>query len=97
MRRILPIFAAVVLLWGCRPYKVPIEQGNLLDKQAVAKLRPGMSKEEVSTTLGTPVLDNSLNRDRWIDIYYKRDSKGKEIANQRLILEFKNNRLMSIQ
>ena len=97
MRRRSLIFLAAVLLCGCYPYKVVVEQGNLLDKQDVAKLHPNMSKEEVVARLGSPVIDGGiLNRDRWIYGYTKRDSRGRDTANHRLVLEFKNNRLVKI-
>lgn len=96
MRRISLVFVAAILLCGCHPYKVAIEQGNLLDKQVVVKLRPNMSKEEVAAMLGSPVIDCALHSDRWVYMYIKRDSKGKDTANHKLILEFKNNRLVKV-
>ena len=96
MRGISLIFMVAILLYGCHPYKVAIEQGNLLDKQTVAKLRPNMSKEEVASMLGSSIIDSNLSRDTWVYAYTKRDSKGKDIAGHRLILEFKHNRLVKI-
>ena len=62
--RRLPIFITTVclmlLLGGCvlRPYRVSVQQGNLLPSNLVAKVRPGMSRQAVINLLGTPLLNN---------------------------------------
>ncbi len=35
----------------------------------IDKLKPGMTRSQVRFVLGNPVLDDSLNRDRWDYVY----------------------------
>ena len=50
---------------GITPYKMDIQQGNLLTQEQVSRLKPGMSKEEVRLILGTPLLTDIFHADRW--------------------------------
>src|SRR5882672_113717 len=41
---------------GITPYRMEIQQGNFLSQEAITKLKPGMSRDEVKLILGTPLL-----------------------------------------
>lgn len=58
---------AVALLGAC--YKIDIQQGNVIDAERIERLRPGMSKLQVETLLGRPLLIDPFNADRWDYIY----------------------------
>jgi len=99
MRNITLIILTVVLLSGCsglRPYRVDIQQGNIVDAAIRAKLRPGMDKNEVNALLGTPVLKDTFDADAWIYAYTNQINGGK-IEKKKLILKFKNNKLVEIK
>lgn len=73
-RLVLAIFTCV-LLAGCSTFKFPlvhriaIQQGNVITQTMIDKLKPGMTRSQVRFVLGNPVLDDSLNRDRWDYVY----------------------------
>ncbi|HET7267861.1 MAG TPA: outer membrane protein assembly factor BamE [Oleiagrimonas sp.] len=53
-------------LAGCGlVYHPPLQQGNLLDKETVAKLKPGMTQHQVITLMGTPSVTSPFSHDRW--------------------------------
>ena len=58
---------------GCRrfniPYHIDIEQGNIVTQEQVDQLRPGMNKREVGFLLGTPLIEDAFNPERW-EYYY---------------------------
>lgn len=60
---------------GCSTYRFPgvhritIQQGNVVTQTMIDKLKPGMTKSQVHYVLGTTVIDDSLNADRWDYIY----------------------------
>src|SRR5690606_41641078 len=57
LSRLLLIAPVSLALVGCGIlYKQPIYQGNLMEKEAVDQLRPGLSKQQVAGLLGTPSL-----------------------------------------
>ncbi|MDA3914029.1 outer membrane protein assembly factor BamE [Oleiagrimonas sp.] len=46
-------------------YKPAVQQGNLLQKKTVDKLKIGMTKRQVAVLLGTPAITSPFNHDRW--------------------------------
>lgn len=96
MNRKLLLFLLGIVLGGCRPYKVTIEQGNVLDEKIVATLKIGMDKSKVAAILGDPVLLSPIDSNSWIYVYTKTDDRKKVIRNK-LILNFKGNELIAIK
>jgi outer membrane protein assembly factor BamE len=44
------------------PYRIDIVQGNVVTKEQLAQLRPGMSRNQVRDVLGTPLLTDPFHR-----------------------------------
>ena len=53
-----------VALQGC-VYRVDIQQGNLLDVEQVDQVEVGMTRSQVRFLLGTPMVIDSFDADRW--------------------------------
>ena len=63
-------------------HKVDIQQGNIVNQEMIDKLRPGMTKPQVQFVLGTPLISDTFNQNRW-DYYYSRvNSSGKRSEEQ---------------
>ena len=60
-------FATLALsLASCRLVYTPdVQQGNILTKENVAELKPGMTKRQVLLLLGTPSVNSPFEHDRW--------------------------------
>lgn len=57
-------------------YKITIEQGNVVTQEMVDQLKPGMSKDQVEYIMGSPLLKDSFNPERWDYVYnIQQDSK----------------------
>lgn len=79
-----------------KPYKIEVQQGNVLAKEQVTQLKPGLTKTQVRTLLGTPVFSESLAKNDWIYLYTEaRD--GQISKKQNLILSFSNDKLKNIK
>ena len=60
-------------------YKMTVQQGNVITEEQVAQLQPGMTKRQVTYLLGTPLLTDFFNTDRWDYVYtIRRGHKPKE-------------------
>ncbi len=101
--RALPAVAAVLVLAGCesvrtwtptflRPYRPDVQQGNVVTKEMVDQLRPGMTREQVRFLLGTPLLASVFHQDRWDYVYRLARGSG-EVQMRKLVVFFKDNRL----
>lgn len=97
MYRIL-LLMIVLAVTGCgklRPYRVDVEQGNIIDRNDIVKLHTGLNKTQVEAILGDPLLNDVLDSNILVYAYTKQINGGK-IEKERLILEFKNNKLIKI-
>ena len=77
-------------------YRIDVQQGNVLSEDMLAQLSPGMEKRKVRFLLGTPMLIDTFNQDRWDYIYTH--SRGGGIVEQRQVtLFFEGDRLERIE
>ena len=57
-------------------YKIDIPQGNYIDDAKVEQLRINMSKEQVRFVLGTPMLIDAFDKERWYYLYSYQSGNG---------------------
>ena len=91
--RFLAIAACAVLLAGC-VYKIDIQQGNYVTQDVVAKLKTGMTRTEVRTLLGTPLLSDVFHADRW-DYYFSYAKRGSQGDRKVFSVYFKDDKVAS--
>ena len=86
------------MLTGCvvfRPYMMPIQQGNIITPKMIAKLKPGMSKQQVVYILGTPDITNPYQPNTLYYVYTNQHNYLPRSESQ-LIVTFKNDKLADI-
>jgi outer membrane protein assembly factor BamE len=80
---------------GITPYKMDIQQGNLLTQEQVSRLKAGMSKDDVRLALGTPLLTDIFHGERWDYVYWHEDSDFKR-EQRRLAVFFVDGKLSRV-
>jgi outer membrane protein assembly factor BamE len=70
--RLAPLLALAAVCAGCL-YRMEIQQGNMLDDTQVEQLQTGMTRSQVLYLLGTPMVPDAFDKDRW-DYYHYLDS-----------------------
>lgn len=76
-------------------YKIDVEQGNIVDQEMADQLKPGMSRRQVRFILGTPLVEDTFNQDRWDYLYVKRN--GSDVLDEaRISVEFDGDTLMTV-
>jgi len=100
---LIPLLAALVFA-GCsssinplRPYRMEIQQGNHLSQENVAKLKRGMTKDQVRFLLGTPLLTDIFHADRWDYLYRYLPENSNEVEERRLTVVFENEQLVRVE
>ncbi len=73
-------------------YRLSIEQGNLITQTMVDQLRPGLTKRQVSFIMGTPLIMDTFDQDRW-DYIYSIQPGGEQRYQERLSIFFENNQM----
>jgi len=97
MKKIITLAILTFVLSSCSTYKMDVQQGNALTNEAIAQLEKGMSKDEVASLLGTPLLQDNFRRDRWDYIYFTQKGRSENPKKQGITLFFNNGRLVEVR
>jgi outer membrane protein assembly factor BamE len=84
------VSALLVSSSGCSsfsPYKMEIRQGNYLTPEMRKKIKVGMSRQQVSSILGSPLVTDVFHANRW-DYIYRFEEKTRLVEQQRFTLYF---------
>lgn len=87
------LLACVMLIAGCAfpgVYRIDIPQGNIITQEMVDQLRPGLTKRQVTFILGTPLIRDTFDQDRW-DYLYSYQPGGGERVQERITVFFDEN------
>ncbi|MFK7892472.1 MAG: outer membrane protein assembly factor BamE [Granulosicoccus sp.] len=82
--------------WLPRAHQITIQQGNVLSQELVDQVSVGMSREEIRSLIGMPLMQPTFRDDRW-DYVYTRGPAGSSIAARRLSIFFENQTVVSIE
>ena len=77
-------------------YRIDIQQGNVVEQQMLDRLEIGMERSKVRFIMGTPLLVDPFNQDRWDYVYRLRRGSGEEVS-QRVSLYFADDRLARVE
>ena len=94
---IIAVFASSFLA-GCSTlqfpgvYKIDVEQGNVITQEMIDQLKPGMSIEQVEYIMGSPLIKDTFNPNRW-DYLYSISKEGNPPKQHRLSIFFKDEKL----
>lgn len=95
---------SVMLISGCAGFgvhRIDIQQGNLVTQEQLVKVKPGMSRLDVRTALGTPLLQDVFNGNRW-DYYFSLDQStsygpfGRDKQEYKVSILFENDKVARI-
>lgn len=78
------------------PYRMEIVQGNFVSQEQADLIQPGMSRSQVRTILGTPLLTDIFHTDRW-DYIFTINRKDVEPIQRRFTVFFNEDIVTSIE
>ena len=101
MRRLAPLLLLSVaacsgnsfMTYLPEPYKLTIQQGNVITQEMVEKLKPGMTKAQVRFVLGSPPITDIFHANRWDYVYSVK--QGSTIMEERKLALFFENELLA--
>ncbi|CAN6134569.1 Outer membrane protein assembly factor BamE [Methylophilaceae bacterium] len=79
-----------------KPYKLDVQQGNVVTSKMLLQLRPGMTQSQVRFIMGTPLIQDSFHGKRWDYVYLMREN-GKITEQRRVILDFESDLLKTVR
>jgi outer membrane protein assembly factor BamE len=78
------------------PYRIDIQQGNVVTQEQLARVKPGMNRLQVRDALGSPLLTDAFHPDRWDYVFTLRQS-GKPLQRRNVVLVFDGDVLKSVE
>ncbi len=99
MKNILISMFCAAFLSACggflKPYRIDVQQGNVITQRDLDKLRPGMTRVQVRFVLGTPLVTDPFHARRWDYVYLFQPGYGKPVL-KRVSLFFENKKLVRV-
>jgi len=98
----LSLLLSTVTLSGCSGigfpgvYLINIDQGNIVEQDMVDQLKPDMTRRQVRFLLGTPIVEDTFNNDRWDYIRVVRRGND-NLLRRRLTVIFENDVLVDVE
>jgi len=65
-----------------------IQQGNFLEARTVDQLQTGMTRSQVRYLLGTPMVPDAFDKERWDYLYYFKKGRLRKPEERHLIVYF---------
>ena len=78
-------------------YRMDIQQGNLLDLDQIEQLEVGMTRSQVRFLLGTPMVIDSFDADRWDYVYSLQRGRSRQVTRRHLIVWFEGDTVTRIE
>ncbi len=82
---------------GIEAHRMEIQQGNYVTQEMIAKLQPGMTRDQVRFVLGTPLVADAFHEGRWDYMFRRQRANSKEIEQRRIVIFFDDGRLSRIE
>lgn len=77
------------------PYRIDIVQGNVVTKEQLALVKPGMSRVQVRDLLGSPLVTDMFHADRW-DYVFTIRRPGTEPQRRSIVAWFDGEQLKKL-
>ena len=78
------------------PYRIEIVQGNVVTSEQVARVVPGMTRQQVRDTLGSPLLTDLFHADRW-DYLFMLDRGGTPLKRLDVTIYFADEKVARVE
>jgi outer membrane protein assembly factor BamE len=85
-----------LLASGC-VYRINIQQGNFLNQSQVNAVKEGMTRSQVRYLLGTPMVADTFNKERWDYIYYLKQGRTRRVDSRRVTVYFDGDKVARLE
>ena len=76
-------------------HRIDVQQGNVVTQDMLARLEHGMDRAKVRSIMGTSLVKDVFNQDRW-DYVYTMKPAGEDRVERRVTLYFQEERLVRV-
>lgn len=97
LRRLVLVLALLALAGCVQPYRLEVRQGNVVTREMVQLLKPGMTRNQVRFALGTPLIADPFHPERWDYVYLYKAHANAPPETRRLTVVFDGDRVERIE
>lgn len=93
------VLAGSLFAAGCSfpgVYKMRVPQGNIVKQDMLDQLEVGMTKRQVRFIMGTPMVTDTFNDQRWDYIFQVQYGK-QTLIEERIAVIFENDKMVSVE
>lgn len=81
---------------GC-VYRINIQQGNYLDPAALEQLQVGMTRSQVRYLLGTPMVPDAFDKNRWDYLFYFKRGRLRDPEQRQVTVYFEEDKVTRVE
>jgi outer membrane protein assembly factor BamE len=78
------------------PYRVEVVQGNVVTREQIAAIKPGVPRARVRDVLGSPLLADPFHAERWDYVFVIR-RPGTEPQQRSVVIRFENDLVKTVE
>ena len=78
------------------PYRIDIVQGNVVTKEQIALVKPGLSRSQVRDVLGSPMLTDLFHASRW-DYVFTIRRPGTQAQRRSVVVRFEGDVVKTVE
>jgi outer membrane protein assembly factor BamE len=93
---LLALLGAAWIVSGC-VYRPDIQQGNLLQIDDVEQVKAGMTRSQVRYLLGTPMVSDPFEPNRWDYVYTYQRGRDKKIDRSHFVVFFDGDKVSRVE
>jgi len=96
--KIVSVISLLLLASACSSLKFPfayqlvVQQGNYVEQDMIDKLEVGMTRRQVKFVMGSPLIEDTFNADRW-DYFYTVKRGEDELTRKLFTVYFEKDKL----
>ena len=90
------VLAALLGSGGC-VYRPNIQQGNLLKTEDVDQVTAGMTRSQVRYVLGTPMVADPFNPQRWDYVYTLQRGRSSKVDRAHFVVWFEGDKVSRVE
>ena len=90
------IIALISLTMSACVFQPSVQQGNFIEQDKVEQFEIGMTKNQIRFLLGTPMIDDPFNENRWDYVYFLKIGRNQAAAKIWVSIIFEENKVSLI-
>jgi outer membrane protein assembly factor BamE len=89
------ILGALLASTGC-VYRIDIQQGNFLEDKDIDRVAVGMTRVQVRSLLGTPMVADPFQSSRWDYVYYLKRGRLQKPTQRQFTVYFEDDKVTRV-